>query len=217
MATVTREGLLKLLNENQAAVERAVLVLQARQTADEQHGVTKHENGRGWSAYDAKFGRDMFDWIMLGTTPSDQTYTGANNVARRGYGKRLGTTLLPNQLKAVRKMVAKYVGQLLEEAQAKAGQPAAQPAPQKVEEQPADMLSLVRMVIHDAEEGMSPEAIASYLTAHGWTVTGPSLPAPESPLAAPETSEELDLDPEPQIAAQPASATAGGVHDDPGF
>jgi len=232
MATVTRESILALLETDQRAVERAVLVMQARQTADEQVGVTRHDNGRGWNAYDAAFGREMYDWIMLGTTPRDKTHTNGKGEARRGYGKALGTTLLPKQAAAVRKMLSKYVGQLLEEAQAKAAnvQPATvQPAtvqPATVTA-PDDMLILVRAVIADAEGGELPENIAAYLAAAGWRVTAPVI-ATQTPPAAPQTSAAVDIDPEP-LADEPAAvaqaeaailAIADGEeqhYEDPGF
>jgi hypothetical protein len=218
---ITKAGILALLETSQVAVERAILVIQARQTSDEQAaGQTKHVNGRGWSAFDAPFMGKMYDWIMVGTTPRGQQFQG-----KSGYSKALGTTLTGGQLAACRKVLmgikdgkatGGYTGQLLEEAQAKAG---LAPAPAPVEVGP--MLALVLAVLHDATEGMEAPAIASYLTAHGWRVEQPQeQPQEPAPLA-----EEFTLDPEPEApaaiayaaATQPATVAEGASFEDPGF
>jgi hypothetical protein len=195
---ITREGILALLATSQVALERAIIVLQRRQTVDEQvAGATKHQNGRGWSAYDAGYMGQMYDWIMVGTTPKGQTHTTMRGESKRGYGKSLGSTLTGAQVTACRKIVVKYVGQLLEEAQAKAGEA----APPVEAPQVSPMLALVVAVVRDHNEGMEPEAIASYLTAHGWRVEQPQE-SPQEPASVPE---ELTLDPEPE---PPAAAVA---------
>lgn len=193
---ITREEILVLLANSQAALERAIIVLQGRQTADERvAGATKHVNGRGWSAYDAGYMGQIYDWIMV--------------------GKALGTTLTAGQAAACRKIVVKYVGQLLEEAQAKATPPVEAP-------QVSPMLALVVAVVRDHTEGMAPEAIASYLAAHGWRVEQPQE-QPQEPAAI---AEELTLDPEPEPSAAVAYAAAtqaatvppdGASFEDPGF
>lgn len=221
MATITKAGILALLETSQVAVERAILVINARQTSDEQAaGVTKHQNGRGWSAFDAPFMGQMAKWIQTGTTPRDQG----------GYGKKLGTTLTGGQLRACRKVLmgikdgkatGGYAGQLLEEAQAKAGQAAPAPAPAEV----APMLALVLAVIRDATEGMEAEAIASYLTAHGWRVAALGSLPQEQPQEPAPLAEEFTLDPEPQTpaevayvaATQPATVAEEASFEDPGF
>lgn len=200
---ITKAAILSLLETSQAAVERAIIVLQGRQTVDERvAGTTKHVNGRGWSAFHAGFMSEMYDWIQVGTTPKGQTYTTAKGETKRGYGKALGTTLTGGQLAACRKILmgkdqkGGYVGQLLEEAQAKAGEA----APPVEAPQVLPMLALVLAVVRDHTEGMEPEAIASYLTAHGWRVEQPQEPA--------AIAEELTLDPEPEPPAAVAYAAA---------
>jgi pyruvate/2-oxoglutarate dehydrogenase complex dihydrolipoamide acyltransferase (E2) component len=224
---ITKAGILALLETSQVAVERAILVIQARQTSDEQAaGQTKHVNGRGWSAFDAPFMGKMYDWIMVGTTPRGQQFQG-----KPGYGKALGTTLTVGQLAACRKVLmgikegkatGGYAGQLLEEAQAKAGlAPAPAPAPAPTPTEVGPMLALVLAVLHDATEGMEAPAIANYLTTHGWRVEQPQeQPQEPAPLA-----EEFTLDPEPEApaaiayaaATQPATVAEGASFEDPGF
>lgn len=183
---ITREEILVLLANSQAALERAIIVLQGRQTADERvAGATKHVNGRGWSAYDAGYMGQIYDWIMVGTTPKGQNHTNMRGEIKRGYGKALGTTLTAGQAAACRKIVVKYVGQLLEEAQAKATPPVEAP-------QVSPMLALVVAVVRDHTEGMAPEAIASYLAAHGWRVEQPQE-QPQEPAAIAEELKSLPL------------------------
>jgi hypothetical protein len=91
------------------------------------------------------------------------------------------------------------------------------------------MLALVLAVVRDATEGMEAEAIASYLTAHGWRVAAlGSLPQEpqEQPQEPAPLAEEFKLDPEPQTPAEVAYAAAtqpqavhpdGASFDDPGF
>lgn len=94
----TKEGVLDLLVTNDAAVERAVIVLTDRQTLDERAaGQTRWQNGVGWNAYDASYGTYLARWIKGG---------------RHLTGKHLDRA---------RKMVRKYAGQLLEVIEAKSG------------------------------------------------------------------------------------------------
>ena len=82
-----------LLTNNNRAVERAMLVLFARQTNDEQAcGDTRHRNGRGFSASDAKVGTYMAKWVQG------------------------GKHLTGSRLERARAMSQKYVGQLVDEA-----------------------------------------------------------------------------------------------------
>ena len=94
---VNSEYIMYLLATNNAAVERAMIVLYNRQTFDEiESKQTKHLNGRGFSACDAKLGTYLAQYIK-----SDRHLTG-------------------KWLNAARLMSFKYVGQLLEEAEIKA-------------------------------------------------------------------------------------------------
>lgn len=64
---MTKEELLLLLARSDRAVERAVLVIQSRQTADERSTrQTLHTNGRGWNAHDAKQGAYWAWWLNKG-------------------------------------------------------------------------------------------------------------------------------------------------------
>jgi hypothetical protein len=61
----TREKIVELLNSNPRAVERGIVRLYQRQTEDEQAGgLTRHLNGRGFNATDAKLGTYLAKWIL---------------------------------------------------------------------------------------------------------------------------------------------------------
>lgn len=93
---ISREQILDLLTSNNRAVLRALVVLQDRQTLDEQTGATtRHSNGVGWSRADARFGTSLAVQV------------------------RSGRHLSSKQLGAARKLLAKYVGQLVDAAQQK--------------------------------------------------------------------------------------------------
>ena len=81
-------------------VERAIVVLYKRQTADERISEsTRVHNGRGFNAFDAKMGTYMAKWIL--------------------DGKHLNG----KWLEKARKMLQKYTRQLLEIAAERATQP----------------------------------------------------------------------------------------------
>ena len=85
----TREQIRTLLESNPRMVERSLVKLYERQTADEQASLsTKHENGQGFNAFDAEF---------------------LSSLATQVIG---GRTLSHKQLAAARKALKKYVGQL---------------------------------------------------------------------------------------------------------
>ena len=89
----TPEGIKGLLEKSDQAVERALIVIYERQTADEKdHECAHWANGRGFSAHDAEFGCSM-----------------AKGCLKYGH-------LTPKQLPWARKMMLHYVGQLVEEA-----------------------------------------------------------------------------------------------------
>ena len=89
----TEQEIVDLLARNDAAVERAIIVLYRRQTSDEQVSQTTREhNARGFSAFDAKFMSSLAEWILKGRNLSDR------------------------QLAAARKVLPKYRKQLVEEA-----------------------------------------------------------------------------------------------------
>lgn len=104
MTELTRERIVEMLETNDKAVGRALLVLLSRQTADEQSSeTTRYTNGRGFGAFDAEMGTSM-----------------AKFFGRTGY-------LSPKQLACWRKRdkhgnmrIAKYWRQLIEAAEEKA-------------------------------------------------------------------------------------------------
>lgn len=91
----TKDGIKDLLARNDKAVARALVVLLDRQTSDEvSDGATKHDNGVGFSAFDAQI------------------------LTSFALQVKAGRTLSPKQLTIARARVIKYSGQLLEAAQA---------------------------------------------------------------------------------------------------
>lgn len=85
----TKEGIKTLLNWNDSAVEKGIVRIYQLQTADEQAGgATKHLNGKGFNARDAKYGTYLAKWVLS---------------KRHLTGKHLA---------AARKMCLKYSGQL---------------------------------------------------------------------------------------------------------
>ena len=96
--------ILNILETNDRAVEKALVVLYHRQTASEKasNGITIESNGRGFNGRDGEFGSSL-----------------AKNVEK-------GWSLSVKQLFYGRKMVKKYWRQLLEDAEAEATQAQAQ-------------------------------------------------------------------------------------------
>ena len=63
----TKEKVTQLLQSNNLAVERAILVLYHRQTLDEQSNKeTKHSNGVGFSGAHARLGTYYARWLITG-------------------------------------------------------------------------------------------------------------------------------------------------------
>lgn len=64
-----------ILATNDAAVERAIVILFSRQTTQEVgHGITQEPNGKGFSRYTAARGTKCAKWILgltEGTSPAD--------------------------------------------------------------------------------------------------------------------------------------------------
>lgn len=100
--TWTKDEILALLAERDAAVARALVALYERQTADEQSAlITTHHNKMGFNGLDARFGSELARKVLK------------------------GWTLSPKQLAAARKMLRKYAGQLVLVANQKAAAKAA--------------------------------------------------------------------------------------------
>lgn len=106
---------LALLAENPRAVERGLVAIYHRQTADEQvEGVARVRNGRGFNGRDAGFGGLLARDVLA------------------------GKTLRGRALEIARRMCRTYVGQLVEEAAGKPVPPAfaARFAPTQVDSAP---------------------------------------------------------------------------------
>ena len=102
----TKQQILNLLNSNDKAIVRAVIVLNERQTADEQRSEgTLHHNGRGFTPADARMGTSMAGYA---------TRTGTLTVKQLAYWRKPNARGIPR--------INKYAGQLLEIAQEKAAQ-----------------------------------------------------------------------------------------------
>ena len=91
-----RENLQELLKTNDQAVLRAIWVIYARQTVEEQiYGVSTEENGQGFSKIDAEFFTELV--VQM----------------------RAGRELSPRQMAIARNKITKYWRQLMEESKAK--------------------------------------------------------------------------------------------------
>ncbi len=100
---ITKESIVKLLSENDRAVARALVVLNARQTADEQVAEnTRYQNGRGFRPCHARMGTSMANFFLKFNRLSDKqiAYWRARD---KSGAMRIGI----------------YAGQLLEEAMEK--------------------------------------------------------------------------------------------------
>ena len=63
----TREDIVSLLNTSDRAVERGVVAIWQRQTADEQStDTTRHSNGIGFSGWSASSGSYYAKWVESG-------------------------------------------------------------------------------------------------------------------------------------------------------
>lgn len=108
MANLTQNDIIRLLQTNDKAVCRALVVLNERQTFDEQATEeTRHRNGRGFRPSHARMGTSM-----------------ANFYQTRGYltVKQIGYWRMPNRKGQMR--IAIYHRQLIEAATEKAAKQA---------------------------------------------------------------------------------------------
>lgn len=84
----TRSQIIHLLNTNPRAVERGILRLWERQTADEMAAdKTKHSNGVGFNATDAKLGSYMAKWVKSGKPLSGKYAVAAKAMCIRYSGQ----------------------------------------------------------------------------------------------------------------------------------
>lgn len=103
----TRAAMLDLLDRSNVAVERALLVLYARQTPEERtEKATTQHNGAGWGLVDAEFLTSCAEQVEW---------------KRRHDNAPEGQRLTDNQMKYARPKVKKYVGQLVEVANQRLG------------------------------------------------------------------------------------------------
>lgn len=107
MKVWNKEAIVELLNTNDRAVVRAIKVLYARQTADEQSAEhTKHRNGVGFNGPDAAF---------------------LSSIAKAL--PRYNDRMTVRQIAKARRMLPKYWRQLLEEIESRQGVQQAPPTP----------------------------------------------------------------------------------------
>jgi hypothetical protein len=100
---LTKDSIIQMLISNNKAVGRALIVLNDRQTSDEQYNQsTNRNNGRGFTPADARMGTSMANFFTKFNRLSD---------------KQLAYWRKPNVRGVPR--IAKYAGQLLEIAQMK--------------------------------------------------------------------------------------------------
>jgi hypothetical protein len=107
----TPEKVKELLSTNHAAVERAIIVIYNRQTTYEQNAeITNHNNGRGFTAFDAKRGSYYAKWINSGRTLSGIHVEKARKIATRYIRQLIEEIELKNntkegQLKALQRIM----------------------------------------------------------------------------------------------------------------
>lgn len=91
-----------LLTTNDRAVERAIVCIFNRQTADEQVAEdTRHRNGRGFSAGDAKKGTYMAKWILGGKHLSGQWMHDARGMAFKYIGQLVDEATMKMERQAI--------------------------------------------------------------------------------------------------------------------
>lgn len=104
----TPEQIVQMLKENNYAVERALLVLFERQTADEQSSETTNvHNSMGFTAFDAEFMTSLAKRIKASNAPNGERLT-ANMFAS-----------LRKENKHGKMKIAKYAKQIAEVANAR--------------------------------------------------------------------------------------------------
>ena len=80
--TWTRTEIEALINSNDRAVERAMVAIWERQTADEQETQdTRHHNGRGFAAWSARSGTYFAEWVRSGRRLTGKHLVKARKIA----------------------------------------------------------------------------------------------------------------------------------------
>jgi hypothetical protein len=80
--TWTRTEIEEMINGNDLAVERAMVAIWERQTADEQETQgTRHHNGRGFAAWSARSGTYFAEWVRSGRRLTGKHLVKARKIA----------------------------------------------------------------------------------------------------------------------------------------
>ena len=86
--TWTRTEIEALINSNDRAVERAMVAIWERQTADEQETQdTRHHNGRGFAAWSARSGTYFAEWVRSGRRLTGKHLAKARKIALHHAGQ----------------------------------------------------------------------------------------------------------------------------------
>lgn len=116
----TKQSIIALLETNDKAVARALVALNARQTADEQRSEhTRYDNGMGFTPADARMGTSMANFYLRNNRLSEKQVA---------YWRKPNARGVPR--------IAKYAGQLLEVAREREAAKLAAPVAQMQQDQP---------------------------------------------------------------------------------
>ncbi len=86
--TWTRTEIEELINGNDRVVERAMVAIWERQTADEQETQdTRHHNGRGFAAWSARSGTYFAEWVRSGRRLTGKHLVKARKIALHHAGQ----------------------------------------------------------------------------------------------------------------------------------
>ena len=86
--TWTRTEIEEMINGNDRAVERAMVAIWERQTADEQETQgTRHHNGRGFAAWSARSGTYYAEWVRSGRRLTGKHLVKARKIALHHAGQ----------------------------------------------------------------------------------------------------------------------------------
>jgi len=84
----TREEIETMIQNQDAAVERAMVAIWERQTADEQETQgTRHHNGRGFAAWSARSGTYYANWVRSGRHLTGKHLAKARKIALHHAGQ----------------------------------------------------------------------------------------------------------------------------------
>ena len=84
----TREEIETMIQNQDAAVERAMVAIWERQTADEQETQgTRHHNGRGFAAWSARSGTYYANWVRSGRHLTGKHLVKARKIALHHAGQ----------------------------------------------------------------------------------------------------------------------------------